>query len=159
MLQNDTKSLVPIAYFDIFSLRLLGMTYTEIADKTGYSESHVRRLFAKNGAMHDIWESYRKEAKEGGIDDAITMMFGNLPDITRALIERAKGSGRGAVEAGKIIMHYTLGKPPEKVNLKAEVHEDIPISKEEEEQILNAFRNFGILKEDDKGTTSETLNR
>lgn len=158
MIQNDTKSLVPIAYFDIFSLRLLGMTYAEISAKTGYSESHVRRLFAKNGAMHEIWQSYQQEAKESGIDDAITMMFGNLPDITRALIETAKGNGRGAIEAGKIIMHYTLGKPPEKVNLQADVQEHHAVSKAEEEQIINAFRNFGLIEKEEH-TASETLNQ
>lgn len=148
MIQNDTKSLVPVVYFDIFSLRLLGMTYAEIAAKTGYSESHIRRLFAKNGAMHEIWQSYRQEAKESGIEDAIMMMFGNLPDVTRTLIDTAKSGRRGANEAAKIIMHYTLGKPTEKVNIQADVQEHSePLSKQQEDTILMAFRNFGLIKE------------
>ncbi len=32
-----------------------------------------------------------------------------------------------------------------------------PISKAEEEQIIKAFRNFGMIKEDDKATESETV--
>ena len=90
MLQNDTKSLVPIIYFDMFSFRVLGKTYAEIAVKTGYSESHVRRLFAKDGAMHEIWLHFQQKAKDSGIDEAYTMMFGNLPDIVRNLVKSQK---------------------------------------------------------------------
>jgi hypothetical protein len=36
--------------------------------------------------------------------------------------------------------------------------EPTPVSKEEEAQIINAFRNFGLLKEDDTNIASEKLN-
>lgn len=161
MLQNDTKSLVPITYFDIFSLRLLGMTYSEIAAKTNYSESHIRRLFAKGGAMRQLWEKFEQEVKDSRIEESQSMMFGNLPDVMRTLIATAKGKGQGAIEASKVILAYTLGRPPEKVN--SETQEQHPQTladwikfETKKEQILNAFSNFGLIKEKDESTVSET---
>jgi hypothetical protein len=160
MIQNDTKSLVPIIYFDMFSLRLLGWTYAQIAAKTGYSESHVRRLFAKDGAMHEIWLDFQQKAKESGIDEAYTMMFGNLPDIIRNLIEIAKTPDRSAIEASKMILSYTMGKPPEKVNLQVQQPEtlaDMIKFEMKRDQITNAFRNFGLISQKDESAEPETL--
>lgn len=97
----------------MFSLRLLGLTYSQIAEKTGYSEVHVRRLFAKGGVLHGMWQDFQQTATEEAKDDSITMMYGHLPDITRALIMLAKSNRPGAVRAAGIIMDYTLGKPAE----------------------------------------------
>ena len=113
MLQNDTKSLVPAAYFQMFSLRLLGLTYSQIAEKTGYSEAHIRRLFAKGGKLYGLWLDFQKDAIENGLEESKDMMFGHLPDVVRSLIMLAKSNKPGAVRAAGIIMDYTLGKPPE----------------------------------------------
>lgn len=113
MLQNDTKSLVPAAYFKMFSLRLLGLTYSQIAEKTGYSEVHVRRLFAKGGQLQGLWLDFQKDAIENGVEESKDMLFGHLPDVVRSLIMLAKSNKPGAVRAAGIIMDYTLGKPPE----------------------------------------------
>lgn len=50
--------------------------------------------------------------------------------------------------------------PDQISQIEAIAHEEpYAISKEEEEQIIKAFRNFGLLKEDKKDTASETLNQ
>lgn len=144
MLQNDTKSLVPAAYFKMFSLRLLGYTYAQIADKTGYSEAHVRRLFAKGGVLHSMWQDFQQTATEEAKDDSITMMYGHLPDITRALIMQAKSMGPGAIRAAEIIFSYTLGKPKSYFNPEAETEElsltDLIKYEAQKEKVLSMFR-------------------
>ena len=148
MLQNDTKSLVPAAYFRMFNLRLLGLTYAQIADKTGYSEAHVRRLFAKGGALYDLWLEFQKSAFEEGVQESVTMMYGHLPDITRALIMQAKSMQPGAVKAMEMIFNYTLDKTAEKINPQTETKEE-PLDPARKELILNAFRNFNLIQEEE----------
>ena len=109
MLQNDTKSLVPAAYFKMFSLRLLGLTYSQIAEKTGYSEVHVRRLFAKGGQLQGLWLDFQKDAIENGVEESKDMLFGHLPDVVRSLIMLAKSNRPGAVRAAGIIMWGSNG--------------------------------------------------
>ncbi len=111
MLQDDTKSVVPTAYYDMFYLRLLGFTHKQIAEKTEYSESHIRRLFAQNGALNDLWQGWLKTAKENAVDEALTMMFGNLLGVVGALINTAQSGGLSSVAASRILLGYTLGDP------------------------------------------------
>ncbi len=115
MLQDDTKSVVPTAYYDMFYLRLLGLTYKQIAEKTEYSESHIRRLFAENGALHDLWQGWLKTAKENAKDEAITMMFGNLRGVVGSLINTAQSGGLNSVSASRILLAYTLGDPKSRI--------------------------------------------
>lgn len=123
MLQNATKNgLVPAKYYDIFGLRILGLTYKQIAEKIGYSEQHIRRLFAKGGMLYSFWEQWLDVAKEDSIDEAINMMFGHLPDIVRANILDAKMTNSPvAVAARKMIFEYTLGKPEERMKIDAKL--------------------------------------
>jgi 2-iminoacetate synthase ThiH len=147
MLQNDTKYLVPATYFRMFNLRLLGLTYAQIAEKTGYLEAHIRRLFAKDGALYNLRLDLQKDAFEEGVEDDITMMFGHLPDITRALIMQAKNMQPGAVKAAEMIFNYTLDQSSEKTNLQTGTQEQ-PLDPIKKEQILTAFRNFNLIKND-----------
>jgi len=125
------------------------LTYAQIAEKTGYSEAHVRRLFAKGGTLYNLWLDFQKDAFEEGVEDAITMMFGHLPDITRALIMQAKSMQPGAVRAAEMIFNYTLDKSPENPALQTEVQGD-PLTPERKEMILRAFRNFNMISDDKK---------
>lgn len=120
MLQDDTKSVVPTAYYDMFYLRLLGFTHKQIAEKTEYSESHIRRLFAENGALHELWQGWLKTAKENAADEAITMMFGNLRGVMGALINTAQNGGLSSVAASRILLGYTLGDPAKQAAQQAE---------------------------------------
>ena len=125
------------------------MTYSQIAEKTGYSEAHVRRLFAKGGALYGLWLDFQKDAFEEGVHESVTMMFGHLPDITRALIMQAKSMQPGAVRAAEMIFNYTLDKSPESPALLNETEED-PLTPERKEMILRAFRNFNVIPDEEK---------
>ena len=56
-IQKHTKSLVPTKYYDMFTYRLMGLTYEQIAEKTGYSAPWVRALFAKGGVLYELWRA------------------------------------------------------------------------------------------------------
>ena len=77
------------------------------------------------------------------------MMFGHLPDITRALIIQAKSMRPGVVKATEIIFNLTLGRSPEKTTLQPEPEED-PLTPERKEMILRAFRNFNVIPDEEK---------
>ena len=57
-----------------------------------------------------------------------------------------------------MILSYTMGKPPDKVNLQADIKENPQTFADwikfetKKEQILNAFHNFGIIGEKDERT-------
>lgn len=118
---NNTKSLVPVKYYEIFALRIIGLTYKQIANKTNYSEDRIKHLFYSKGVLCELWLSWVETAKKESIDEAIDMMFGHLPDIMRANILHAKSQSVGAVLARKIIFEYTLGKPEDRIKLDAKV--------------------------------------
>lgn len=111
-----------MAYVNIFTMRFLGLTFDQIAEKTGYNSAYLRRLFMEGGKLHNLYQDFREKAKEMGVQEAVDMMFGQLPDIVRAMIMTAKTpySATG-VSAGKQIMEYTLGKPPETVHVRGAV--------------------------------------
>ncbi len=111
IIPNDTKTLVPTAYYEMLYLRFMGLNYEQIAAKTNYSHSHVKRLFSKNGVLHDLYEQWKETAKKNSIEEALDMMFGHLPDIVRSRIVAAKGYGAPANTAAEIILRYTLGNP------------------------------------------------
>lgn len=143
---NNTKSLVPTAYYEMLYLRFMGLTYEQIADKTNYSHSHVKLLFSKNGVLHDLYRQWVDTAKKNSVEEAIDMMFGHLPDIIRSRIVLAKSLGMGSNEAAKMILGYTLGntdRPMVQNNIQIN---NVQIPQERRDLILNAFKNFGILE-------------
>lgn len=120
--QNSTKwSLVPAKYYDVFALRILGLTYEQIAEKTNYSPDRIRHLFARGGVLYKFWRSWVEDFKKESVDEALDMMFGHLPDIVRANILHAKSQAMGAVLARKMLFEYTLGKPEDRLKISAAV--------------------------------------
>ena len=119
---NSTKSLVNTVYYEMFYLRLMGLTYGQIAEKTGYNQSYIKHIFAKGGVLYDLWQEWKKTAKENSLEEARDMMFGQLPDVVRTMIMTAKAPYTATgVMAGIKIMDYTLGKPPETVNVRGAI--------------------------------------
>lgn len=120
--QKNTKlALVPAKYYEIFALRMLGLTYEQIAEKTKYTADHIRHLFARGGVLHDFWRNWVEDFKKENVDEAMDMMFGHLPDIVRANILHAKSQALGAVLARKMLFEYTLGKPEDRLKINAAV--------------------------------------
>lgn len=152
---NSTKRLVPAVYYDMFTYRLMGLTYGQIAEKTGYSEGWVKHLFAKGGVLYDLWRKWLDTAKKNSIDEAVTMMFGHLPDIIRARIIHAKSMSAGAVESSKLIMGFTLGEGHLTDPGMASEEVDDGLS----ENILKAFSNFGILQNDTADSNNQNGER
>lgn len=111
ILQNATNKPLPVKYFEVFTLRLLGLNFRQIAEKTGYSHEHIRYLFSKAGVLSQLWVEFLVEAKKSSLDEAIMMMYANLPDIARNLVNIAKGSDMSGVRAAQIVFSYTLGDP------------------------------------------------
>jgi hypothetical protein len=119
---NNTKSLVSTVYYQMFQLRLMGLTYPQIAGKTGYSEDHVKHIFAKGGVLYELWQEWKRAAKENSLEEALDLMFGHLPDIARANVVDAKQTNSPVgIAARKMIFDYTLGKPEEKLKVNAQV--------------------------------------
>ncbi len=110
--QKHTFELVPMAYYEMFAYRMAGLTYKQIAEKTKYTEDWVRHIFAKGGALNELYRNFLQRAKEESVDEAMDMMFAHLPDIVKMRIKQAKnGTDAGAVVSSKMIMDYTLGDP------------------------------------------------
>jgi hypothetical protein len=110
--RNNTKSLFPIIYYEIFALRIMGLTYKQIASKIGYSEDHIKHLFYSKGVLRELLQSWLETTKKENIDEAINMMYGHLPDIMRTTIINARTpNSMIGIMAAKIIFEYTLGKP------------------------------------------------
>lgn len=122
-LQKLTKSgVVPIKYYEMFALRVLGLTYAQIAEKVGFSEGWVRQLFMNSGVLGQLWKSWVEKAKGDSVEEALTMAFGHLPDAMRSNIFDAKQVGTPvAVASRKMLFDYTLGKPVEKHLVKVNV--------------------------------------
>ena len=140
--QKDTKQLVPTKYFDVFTFRLMGLTYEQIAAKTGYSSDWIRHMFSKGGVLQQLWLNWLQSAKAESIDEAITMMFGHLPDVVRARIVHAKGQDKGAVESSKMIFKHTLDKDDDSDILRSRPS---TLSDARKLMIINAFLNFKVL--------------
>jgi hypothetical protein len=120
--QNTTQSLVSTIYYQMFYMRLMGLTYEQIGEKTKYHPDSVRHIFAKGGVLYDLWQEWKKTAKENSLEEARDMMFGQLPDVVRTMIMTAKAPYTATgVTAGMKIMEYTLGKPPETVNVRGAI--------------------------------------
>lgn len=116
IIPNNTKSIVPLKYYEMFGLRIMGLTYKQIAEKTDYSEAHIKLLFSNNGVLGKLWADWLEKAKGDNVEESLSMMFGHLPDIVRANIIDAKQMGTPtAIAARKMIFEYTLGKPEEKL--------------------------------------------
>ena len=110
------------AYGNIFTMRFLGQTFDQIAEKTGYNSSYLRQLFMEGGKLYQPWQEFNAKARESSIDEAYTIMFGKLPDIVRTLANTASMPFEmSGVAAGKTLMEYSLGKPVERVVLNANV--------------------------------------
>ena len=140
--QNATDNrLIPIVYFQIFTLRLVGFRYEEIASRVGYTAQYIRLLFSKGHILNELWLDWVKDAKANCVDEALTIMIGNLPDITRARVQHAKGNDPGAVVSSKIIFEYVLGRPDDarkqRLNNNPQTFADWVIEQSREEQLKN----------------------
>jgi hypothetical protein len=112
---NDTKSLVPLKYYEMFAFKILGLTYAQIAEKTEYSEARVKALFSNSGVLGKLWKEWVEKAKGESLEESLNMMFGHLSDIVRARILDAKQLGTpAAVASSKMIFDLTIGKPEER---------------------------------------------
>lgn len=146
--------LVPMAYYDMFALRILGATYEQIAEKTGYNPSYVRRLFCSGGTLHELYRNWVENKKKENLVEVYDIIVGNLPDIIRARAIHAKTLAKGAVESSKLLLGYVLGDPSAaQTNIQIN---NVEISKEEEDLISNAFNNFGLIKEEKINVKSKT---
>ncbi len=86
--QIPTSSLSGLSEKDIkaIQLRYLGKFSNEIAHATGYNESHVRRLFMKDGRLARAYEEYSRQQQ-------------HRSEETAALaLEKAKGEAQDAIE-------------------------------------------------------------
>ena len=111
-----------LAYLNVFTLRFLGKTFEEIGQATGYSPAYLRQLFMKGGKLHDPWKEFELKAREVSIDETYTVLFAELPNVVRAMIQNSKlPFDMSAVVAGKTLMEYGLGKPEEKLKLSGTV--------------------------------------
>lgn len=145
IIPNNTKSLVPMAYYEMFGLRLIGFTYRQIAEKVDYSESHVKRLFAEGGILHKVWEDWLIKAKKNCVDESIAIMFGHLPDIVRARVIHAKKFDVGAIVSSKMIFEYTLGRPEEffkrqegwRIYTVADLIREATLGEKREQELIN----------------------
>lgn len=153
-LQKPTNSLVPTKYYDMFTYRLMGLTYEQIAEKTGYTPQWVRELFAKGGRLYSLWQQWLKTAKESSVDDVFTMMFGHLPDITRMRIMEAKSLGANAIASTKIIYKNTIDKVAQNDDKNEEDASDL--SEERKAEILKAFSNFYSASDKPKPANSHS---
>lgn len=120
--QNESKRisrLVPVWYFQAFGLKIMGLTYETIARECGKSVSAVEKLFYSKGFMYNYWQEWSKERKDRNSADAMDMIFGHLPEYTRAAIMVAKNTTNPmGVKQRERLFDYTLGKPVERtVNL------------------------------------------
>ena len=120
--QNRTNSLVPAAYYTIFLLRITGLTYKQISERTNYHEDTIRHLFCADGALRKLYREWTENYKKENLDEGMDSMFAHLPDFIKAGIIDAKTTGSmvGFVNR-KLFMEYTLGKPEERIKLDAKV--------------------------------------
>lgn len=116
--QNNTKELLPAVYYEMFGYRMAGLTYKQIAERTGYSESHTRLLFSKNGVLHKFWRSWVEDRKSEVIDQVSDMEFGHLEDIVRQnILDAKRPDSMVAVIARKMIFDRTRGPVQQNVKI------------------------------------------
>lgn len=123
-LQNSTpenrEGMLRWKYYSILELRMAGLEHDQIAEKTGYTGQYIRKLFARGGKLHDVFEKYQVEGTEAALKEANIILFGGLPKAARAMVMTAQMPfSREGVAAGKVLFEYTMGKPTETVKLDA----------------------------------------
>lgn len=120
--QNRTKQLVPAKYYDLFALRIMGLDFKQIAEKSGYAYQTVRNLFARSGVLYQFWRDWVEERKKDAMEEVTDMEWGHLPDIVRANILDAKlQNSMVGISARKMIFDRTFGRPEDKIKLDARV--------------------------------------
>lgn len=113
---------ISIKYQNLIVMRLMGVTHKKMGEKTGLSPEYVRRLFMRGGRLYKEFEAAKQVAAQMGTEEAMTILFSNLPDVARAMVSSAKEVGvPTGVMAGKIIFDHTFGKPVERVKINANV--------------------------------------
>lgn len=119
---NTKQELLPAWYYDAFALRMLGATYKKIAQETNHSEAQVKKLFARGGKLYELWQRYVTEGKADALDETVTMLHGNLPDMARAAIMTATTAGNmpGVVQR-KHLFDFLLGTPEQRLKIDARI--------------------------------------
>lgn len=107
------RALVPAEYYDIFALRMMGLTYKQIAQRTNkYTDGYIRRLFSTGNKLHDLYREWVDRAKKEELEGLWDMMHANAADIMRRRIVHAKNSDDpAAVVSSFKIFEYVLGDP------------------------------------------------
>jgi hypothetical protein len=121
IIPNNTLSLLPEKYYEVFALRITGLTYKQIAEKTGYAESTLKQLFSSEGVLKKFYRDWVAKHKADDLEESLDMMFAHLPDIVRARILQAKGNDMGAFLSSKLIFENTLGKPEERMRIEGRI--------------------------------------
>lgn len=115
---NLTKTNLPAVYYEMIGFRMLGLTYEQIGQKTGYSEGWIKQLFMKDGALYSYWRDYVIEKKKLAVEQAADIEFAHLEDIVKANVLDAKLQGEMVgVIARKAIWDRTFGPVQQNVKL------------------------------------------
>lgn len=119
---TNSKSVIPAWYFIAFGLRMKGLTFAQIAEYVRKHPDYVRSLFARSGAMYEYWREHANEEQKDNTEAAMDMIFGHLPEYTRAAIVVAKNTTSmiGVAQRDRLF-DYALGKPEDRIKLNATV--------------------------------------
>lgn len=154
---QETQNDIEFKYLKIFTLRALGFTYKEIAEKTGFTSQHLRRLFMRGGKLHKPFLTFRTIAQQESIEEAQNIYFGSLPDVARTLVTTAKMPYEpSGVAAAKIIIEQTMGTPEKPLVQNNIQINNVNIPPERQEMIISAFKNFGVIENDTNKNTQST---
>ena len=63
--ENNIVTNLPPVYFEMVGYRMVGLTFAQIAARTGYSADWVAHLFARNGMLYKYWRAYVEDKKKG----------------------------------------------------------------------------------------------
>jgi hypothetical protein len=119
---NNTTTHLPPVYYEMIGYRMVGLTYGQIAARTGYSEDWIKHLFARDGVLYTYWRAYVEDKKKGILEQVMDTEWGNLEDIVVAnVLDAKKQNSMVGVIARKMIFDRTLGPAPQKVNLSGSI--------------------------------------
>lgn len=106
---TEDKKPVPFWYYEAFGLRIMGLTYDQIAEKVQKNPVYVRELFSHKGRIYKFWREFAENRQKEAHEEILDMIWGHLPDVIRARIVHAKSLGMGSNQAAEILLRYTLG--------------------------------------------------
>lgn len=99
-------------------LAVRGVTYQEIAKRTGYSYGQVKALFKSEEFQHLVQDVRKQLVKEIGFQEFTGLMplaLANIQDILTGLIA-APASER--LNASKFVVEHSVGKPAQRIEVE-----------------------------------------